>query len=396
MMKEILAAEPRTLAPPGARVLLVEDEPDVAGAYVRALKSRGLAVEVAFDGGAGLEMIDAMDFDAILSDVALPVMDGLDLIRLVRVRRPDVPVILMTARPTLEGAIKCVEMGAFRYLIKPIPANDLCSVTIQAVRAGREQRARSAALEEFERISVREDTRALARTFSAALDKVFMVAQPVVNVVDQRIVAYEALVRSSDAAMPHPGALFDAAERLDAHQEIGRAIRHAIARDIGPTLPARTLAFLNVHPTDLLDETLYDEDGPLASIAPNAVLELTERGSLELVKDLPDRVKRLRELGFRIAIDDLGAGYAGLTTFARVQPEVAKLDMSLVRNVHREPTKRRLIQSMGSFCKDMGILLVCEGVETTDERDVLLELGCELQQGYLYAKPGVPFPRVDW
>jgi EAL domain-containing protein (putative c-di-GMP-specific phosphodiesterase class I) len=196
--------------------------------------------------------------------------------------------------------------------------------------------------------------------------------------------------------MPHPGALFDAAERLSAHHHLGRAIRKCIARDIAPTLPEGTLAFLNIHPSDLLDETLFDPAGPLSCLAGRAVLELTERGSIDQVPDLKGRVSKLRDLGFQLAIDDLGAGYAGLTTFAHIEPEVAKLDMSLVRNVHREPTKRRLIQSMGSFCADMGIQLVCEGVETTEERDALIQLGCDLHQGYLYAKPAKPFTSVGW
>jgi len=114
------------------------------------------------------------------------------------------------------------------------------------------------------------------------------------------------------------------------------------------------------------------------------------------VPELKTRTKRLRDLGFKLAIDDLGAGYAGLTTFAHIEPEVAKIDMSLVRNVHREPTKRRLIQSLGSFCHDMGIQLICEGVETGEERDALLELGCDLHQGYLFGKPATPFPHVEW
>lgn len=395
-MNELSAAEPGPLAFPSGRILVVEDEPDVARAYARALRSQGLKVEVAIDGAAAVEKLDAMEFDVLLSDVGLPVVSGLDLVRLARARRPELPVVLMTARPTIEAAITCVEMGAFRYLIKPIEAGELCSVVLLAVHAGRDARAQREALKECERIGARDDTRALRRTFSAALEKIFMVAQPVVSVRDRRILAYEALVRSSDAAMPHPGALFDAADRLHAHDTIGRAIRAAIARDIAPTLPADTLAFVNAHPADLLDESLYDAKGPLAPMASRTVIEITERGSLELVPDLSDRVRRLRELGYRIAIDDLGAGYAGLTTFARVQPEVAKLDMTLVRNVHREPTKRRLIQSMGSFCKDMGIMLVCEGVETTDERDALLELGCDVQQGYLFAKPCTPFPAVEW
>jgi EAL domain-containing protein (putative c-di-GMP-specific phosphodiesterase class I) len=101
-------------------------------------------------------------------------------------------------------------------------------------------------------------------------------------------------------------------------------------------------------------------------------------------------------MGFRIAIDDLGAGYAGLTSFATLEPEFVKLDMSLVRDVDRNPTKEKLIRSMTSLCKDLGMMVVAEGVETLAEREVLERLGCDLLQGYLLAKPGKPFPAFSW
>jgi EAL domain-containing protein (putative c-di-GMP-specific phosphodiesterase class I) len=112
------------------------------------------------------------------------------------------------------------------------------------------------------------------------------------------------------------------------------------------------------------------------------------------VKDVRARIAALREIGFRIAVDDLGAGYAGLTSFALLEPEIVKLDMTLVRDVHQSATKRKLIRSMAELCKDMGMLVVAEGVETVEERDCLVELGCDLLQGYYFAKPGKPFPEI--
>jgi len=97
-----------------------------------------------------------------------------------------------------------------------------------------------------------------------------------------------------------------------------------------------------------------------------------------------------------VAIDDLGAGYAGLSYFAQLTPEVVKIDIALVRDIHKEPVKRKLVGSLTSVCKELGMLVVAEGVETAAERDVVAELGCDLQQGYLFAKPGPPFPPVAW
>jgi len=99
-------------------------------------------------------------------------------------------------------------------------------------------------------------------------------------------------------------------------------------------------------------------------------------------------------LGFQIALDDLGSGYAGLTSFTLLEPEFVKLDMSLVRDVHFSPTKQKIIRSMVRLCKDLGRQIIAEGVESLAERDQLIELGCDLLQGYLFARPGRPFPVV--
>jgi EAL domain-containing protein (putative c-di-GMP-specific phosphodiesterase class I) len=108
------------------------------------------------------------------------------------------------------------------------------------------------------------------------------------------------------------------------------------------------------------------------------------------------RVRHLREMGFRIAIDDIGAGYAGLTSFAMLEPEVVKLDMALVRDVHKTGTKQKLVRSLVHLCEDLGIQLIAEGVENGEERDALLSLGCNLFQGYHFARPGPPFADVTW
>jgi len=126
------------------------------------------------------------------------------------------------------------------------------------------------------------------------------------------------------------------------------------------------------------------------------VLEITERSSVDEIRDLATRVADLRRMGHRIAIDDLGAGYSGLNSFAVFEPEIVKLDMSLVRGIHLSETKRRIIRSMRQLCSEMGILVVAEGVETVEERDALVELGCDLLQGYLLAKPGPAFPAFEW
>ena len=90
------------------------------------------------------------------------------------------------------------------------------------------------------------------------------------------------------------------------------------------------------------------------------------------------------------------AGYAGLTSFALLEPDIVKLDMALVRGIDKKPVQQKLVASMTTLCKDMGLLVVAEGIETCEERDTLIDLGCDLLQGYLFARPGPPFPVAEW
>jgi EAL domain-containing protein (putative c-di-GMP-specific phosphodiesterase class I) len=131
-------------------------------------------------------------------------------------------------------------------------------------------------------------------------------------------------------------------------------------------------------------------------MASRVVLEVTERAAIEQVDDVERRVRDLRQFGFRVAVDDLGAGYAGLSSFALLEPEIVKLDVSLLRDIDQSPVKQKLVASMTALCKDMGFMVVAEGVETPAERDCVVSLGCDLLQGYLFARPGRPFPSATW
>ena len=185
-----------------------------------------------------------------------------------------------------------------------------------------------------------------------------------------------------------------AAMRLGRLESLGRAIRSLASEPI--PADADFALFVNLHVTDLTDPSLSDPESPLSKIAHRVVLEITERSSLDEVKDARRRVAALREMGFRIAVDDLGAGYAGLSSFTLLEPEIVKLDMSLVRDIHVTSTKQKVVRSMTALSKDMGMTVVAEGVETREERDCLVDLGCDLLQGFLFAKPGRAFPGVAW
>jgi len=374
---------------------VVDDEPTLLRGISRTLTEKGYNVVCERDGHAALDAFRDREFDVIVTDIAMPQMDGIQLLRQLRERDSEVPVVLITGEPAVSTAVKALEYGAFHYLTKPIPLGSLEEVVEKAARLRRMGRMKRQAAELLERSLPSHSRAPLENSFYKALDSLWMAYQPIVRAADGQVYGYEALLRSKEASLPHPGAVLDAAERLNLLDLLGRTIRERSAIPVRDA-PEGTVLFVNLHTTDLLDPMLMSPDTPLSKIAKNVVLEITERASLDSVKDVRARVAALREMGFRIAIDDLGAGYAGLASFALLEPEIVKLDMTLVRDVHLSSTKQKLVRSMTQLAHDMKMLVVGEGIEIAEERDALVALGCDLLQGYLFAKPNLAFPTVTW
>jgi EAL domain-containing protein (putative c-di-GMP-specific phosphodiesterase class I) len=367
------------------RVLIVDDESALLEVWSEILADAGWEVETASNGSKALEVVLQKSFDTILTDIDMPGLNGLQLLRAIRARDLDVPVVLMTGNPRTETAIEAVEQGALRYLVKPVAAATLTEAVEAAVRLHRIARLKREALAYLGGESASPgDVAGLEAAFARGLQGLWMAYQPIVYA-DGRVFGHEALMRSDLRALPNPGAMFDAAERLGRVHDLGRTIRARAAASPNGTSGASL--FVNVHALELTDADLYAPSAPLSARAGGVVLEITERSSFERVQDLRAKIKTLRELGYRIAVDDLGAGYAGLTSFAALEPDVVKLDMALIRGVDSEPIKQRLVGSMARLCRDLGILVVAEGVETAAEKDVLVDLGCDLLQGYLFGRP---------
>jgi EAL domain-containing protein (putative c-di-GMP-specific phosphodiesterase class I) len=378
-------------APGLPRVLLVDDDEHLRRALVRSLASSFQITSVP-GGEAAIAAVRQGSFDAVLCDVHMAGMSGLELLRKLRETDLDLPVILMTGAPSLESAVPAVELGALRYLVKPVPIEELRKALTTAVGMRRLSEARRQSLEALGQSAQAAGDRAgLETVVDGAIGTLRVAWQPIVSWPRRRVMGYEALMRSR---LPNPEALIEAAERSGRVITLGRAMRAATAAS-GLVAPSADL-YVNLHPHDLLDDSLFDPQAPLSKLAARVVLEVTERVSLESIPELASRLARLRKLGYRLALDDLGAGYAGLASFAALEPEVVKIDISLVRDVHRSTTRRRLIASILSACRDLKCTAIAEGVELPAERDALSDLGCELFQGFLFARPGFAFPDPQW
>jgi EAL domain-containing protein (putative c-di-GMP-specific phosphodiesterase class I) len=379
-------------AAPGARILVVDDEPEMRHLMTRMLQAAGYDVRCAPDGEAALHLLDTDTVDLVITDLAMPRADGLTVLRRIRERYDDLPVLLIAGAPTTDSAICAVRYRATEYLTKPFDPETLLEAVRRALQMTRLAELRRTARE-------LGNTRALTgpnpiissldERFGRALDALYMVYQPIVSYSKRNAFGYEALVRSSEPSMPHPGALFEAAETLKRTEVLGQRIRAKAGDPLVQADESLTL-FVNLHARDLLDDTLYEPSAPLTKWARRTVLEITERAAIDGIDDIAERIANLRGLGYRIAIDDIGAGYSGLSSFATVQPDFVKLDITLVRGLDSDPVRKRLVQLLAELCSDLGIFVVAEGVETPNERDALIRLGIDLLQGYLFARPAAP------
>ncbi len=381
-----------TLTPPARRtVLVVDDDEPLAHACKRVLERFGWEARVAHDANRAMEILLERTTDAVVCDINLPGANGVNLLEFVRQADIDVPFLLVTGDPTIRTAIDAVELGAAEYMVKPVAPDELHARLERACIAHRE---RHSVLPESPGSGLLPRPPGVV-AFEQALEKLYLVFQPIYDLRSGELYAFEALMRSNHETMKTPLALLDAAEEFGRLHELGRRVRN-LASDALPRAPDGTYLFVNLHAADLQDVGLYAEVAPLSGLGKRIVLEITERASMNDVSEPHRCMQKLRRFGFRIAIDDLGAGYAGLNSLATLEPEIVKLDMSLVRNIHVDPTRERVVDSMVTLCHGLGIKVVAEGIETPSELNVVRALGCDFGQGYGLGRPAPSFdvPRI--
>ena len=366
------------------RVLLVERNEQLREAYTVSLERAGIEVISVPSAHAALRQLAGADADVIVADPEGREPRGVDFLSAVREHDHDLPVILLTDAPALEAAVHAVTLGAFRYLIKPVQPDDLSELVVHAARRGalvrRHLAAHSAAS------AADQATRDLGVRLTQAIESLWMAYQPIVATTGRFLFGYEALLRTERGGFPSPEHVIGASVRLERSQDLGRAVRAHVARDAW-RLPRDAVIFVNLLPTDLLDTNLFAIDAALTHIAERVVLELTERDTLASVPDLAERVATLRSIGFRIALDDLGAGSSGLSSLTDLQPDIVKLDRSLIRGVHLSTHRQAVVRSVVALCRALRIGVIGEGVERPDEEAALRQLEVEHLQGFLIAAP---------
>jgi EAL domain-containing protein (putative c-di-GMP-specific phosphodiesterase class I) len=226
------------------------------------------------------------------------------------------------------------------------------------------------------------------------------VFQPIVHLEKNEIIGYEALSRGPVGTdYENPYILFDAAVEAELVFELDRLCRTMALRNSKGLKPEHKL-FINCMPSAVLDpefkEVYLESFLKEMKLKPfNIVIEVTEREAIENYELFKEAVEYYSNFGFSIAVDDTGAGYSSLETVIELKPHFVKLDISIVRGLDKNMLKQELVKAINTLSREMGSTVIAEGIETESELRTLLEIGIPVGQGFLFAKPGTPFPQIS-
>lgn len=380
-----------------ARVVMIDD--NVANIILlrTLLEREGMRHLAAFtDPREALAALRDVDPDLVLVDLHMPHLDGYEVLReIVQFAAGEyLPVLVLTADAAKESVHRALELGAHDYLTKPYDAVEV----ILRVRNLLETRqlyvtARVSnrhlndqldvyhALEKTENDNWRTERERIEGFING--DAFEMHYQPIFDLMRGQVVGVEALARFADTRMS-PDRWFARASAVG----LGPALEAAaIGRALNVTamLPEAAFVAINASPEAILStpfqELCSDE------FCRRVVLELTEHVPVEDYDAVALALAGFRDRGMKLAADDTGAGYAGFRHLLSLDPDIIKLDISLIRGIDHDPARRALATSLVSFAADTERTLVAEGIETADELDTVRELSVRWGQGYHLARP---------
>jgi len=222
--------------------------------------------------------------------------------------------------------------------------------------------------------------------------RIYSVYEPIVEVESRTVFGYEALARGPEGTHYHsPAALFTAAEEHELIYELDGVCRES-GLSGAVDFPSGTKLFLNIRPTTIHDPNFQEdrltETLAKSKLAPtDVVFEISEQESIRTFGAFCEIRDYYRGLGFQFALDDMGAGYAGLEELLEIDPDYIKIDRSMVSGVDRDPARQDILAAVLQLADKMGAQVIGEGLDTLEELEMLGRLGIRFGQGWLFGHP---------
>jgi EAL domain-containing protein (putative c-di-GMP-specific phosphodiesterase class I) len=395
------------------KFLAVEDHEFQRGMLLKMLARLGATqVSTAADGYAALEIVMAPGaaIDIIISDLDMPGMDGLEFMRHVGEARIPVAIILASALESVlldsvETMTRAYGVKILGVIQKPITPEKLAAlIKLHLPAPANPNLTQTDALS----FTVEEIVQGIRN------DEFEPFFQPKVELASGRIKGAEALARWRH---PQKGivAPYAFVGPLEEHNLIDKLTWLMLSKAVDFCCEWRTESGLdvsvsiNVSAKSLADvnfaERVIEVVKCKSHDCRNIILEVTESAATTDIGHSLENLSRLRMKGFGLSIDDYGTGYSSLQQLARIAFTEIKIDQSFIRSAATKRAARTILESSIDMAKKLGIVTVAEGIETEKDWDLLRELGCDLAQGYLIAKPlesseflawSRDRPGVDW
>lgn len=371
-----------------ARLLVASPNPKRRAGITSVLQrdSRNSVID-AVDAQEAFAALAGSEFDLVILDVDLPLPGWRAVVSAAREAHPGALRMLVTHQGALEETGIAFEKGDIhKFVFYPFQVEEVEEATRELLDLGetiRRFRDTEAGVEQH------------LRRFGEAVDRgsLRLVQQPIVRTSDGSLYGVELLLRSVHPELAGPLEVLEAVERCHRILHLGLVVNR-LAATWARRVPENVLLFVNLHPAQLGDPQLMETFAPLLPFARRVVLEITERSGLAEVGSWEGSVETLTANGFRVAIDDLGAGYSTLNMLVALEPAIVKVDASLVRDIDRNLRKQGVLSLLVRMAGLVGAELIAEGVETREEFDAAVRCGVELIQGFYVARPQDCWPPV--
>jgi diguanylate cyclase (GGDEF)-like protein/PAS domain S-box-containing protein len=363
------------------RALVVATEPRLS--TIGSALSPSFEVVMTSSAKHALELARQKNFDLLIADERVHSESGIDFLRETLHEAPSAIRILSVETQDFFLAVRATNVAGVDYFLLVSDGVHKLKEAADDALARRDIRRGGLSTAIQGAAGPRAD-----RSIEEMLEKrsLRFMYQPIVFVGDEALFAYEALCRPPPSTGLGPAELFEAATRSGQVWRLGRASRAQIAADV-PRIDDRALLFVNLHPAELDDPELISREAALYPARDRVIFEITERASIPDFERARANIEALRMLGFRVAVDDLGAGYASLSSVALLEPDFIKIDMTITRGMHQARRRFDLVRRIVDYASDAGIKVIAEGIECEEESKAAAEAGCELQQGYFFARP---------
>lgn len=374
------------LTQPVPKVLLAATDGQLMQAMQQSL-TLPLDVMTCQSVSQGLDVAVQNQVQVLVVDVALEASRGLDLMYSSLTALPDaLRILLVDSKEQFHDLRQGGHWVIDAFLLRSEAASHLGKTIEEAVS---QRKGGSASQGRLPAVRVAQET--LSRLDAVISErKLSLMYQPMFEVASRKVTAFEVLSRAEEATLANPEVLFDVAVASGRIWKLSRLVRQKSAEALRAKPAPTHMLFLNLHPAEIDDPHLLDDD-VLRPWAQRICFEITERASLPDLRHLKKRMRQLRDLGYRFAVDDLGAGYASLNALALLEPDFVKIDRLTVQMlVHSRPL-RTLARRIVEFADEAGIKVIGEGVERESELRVLQDIGCHWVQGYYVSHPRPDF-----